>query len=97
MIRGAAFALAVVIPCSVEAVGFCAVDRTYDPHVAVILWSDGYREEVATINGNQCQCVRAEATPRPPHRAGLRIIESYCDHRNGFPPEWDVIRGYNDK
>ncbi len=95
MIREAALALAFVLPCSVEAaVSFCGVDLTVDPHVAVIYWSDGTREEVPTINGSQCQCIRSEATP---HRNGLRIVESYCDHRNGFQPGWDVIRGFNDR
>lgn len=93
MIRELALALAVVIPCSAEAIDFCSVDLSVDPHVAVILWSNGEREEVATLNGNQCQCIRAEATPRPPEKRGLRIVESYCDHRNGFKPGWDTIRG----
>lgn len=95
MVRELALALAVVVPCSVDGgtVPLCSADRTYDPHVAVIHWSDGWREEVPTINGSLCQCVRSAAAPH--HRRGLRIVESYCDHRNGFPVGWDTIKGYN--
>ena len=92
MLREIALAVAVVVGCSAEAVALCAVDRTVDPHVAVLWWSDGTREEVATINGAQCQCVRTAMPRRVP---GARIIESYCDHRNGFQPGWDTIKGYN--
>ena len=72
-------------------VSVCSIDLTYDPHVAVLIWSDGFREEVSTINSNQCQC--ASLTLKRPN---AHLIKSYCDHRSGFTPGWDKIKGYND-
>ena len=80
-------AAAVVTACSAEL-------TTFDPYVAVMIWSDHTREEVAATNRSACECARAVLSPRVP---GVRLVESYCDHRSGFPVGWGVIHGFNDR
>lgn len=75
-----------------------AVDMTVDPHVAVIEWSDGTYEEIATINRSQCDGIPAAVTSgrwRPLSREGRTIVNFDCQHRGGFAPGWDGIKGYN--
>lgn len=80
------------------AIAFVAAGSVVDPHVAVVIWSDGYHEEINAVNRSQCEMIPADVAAgrwHPLGRDGTRIIGFACEHRSGFDPNWKTIKGSN--
>lgn len=65
---------------------------------AILGWSDGRVETIATITEDQCMMIPGWINSgfwKPPGREDQIITTFRCENRSSFAPGWDCIQNFN--